>query len=76
MPYKRKIFKVLYILGASMVALSSCLYLAMLSNQYVSVGLEIIWLIYVLGNLLVVLFQVFVNFRYFWRFFKYTKYRI
>lgn len=72
LPYKRKIYRVLYIIGSSVVVLSSGLFLAIYQNPDHSIALEIIWLIYFLFIFIVTIFQLIINYRFFLQIIKYT----
>lgn len=72
LPYKRKIYRVLYIVSSFVVVLSSGLLLAINRNSKNSVALEIIWLLYFLFILIVTFFQLIINYQFFIQIIKYT----
>jgi len=72
LPYKRKIYRVLYIVGSLVVVLTSGLFLAVYRNPDYSVALEIVWLIYFLFVFIVTVFQLVINYQFFIQIIKYT----
>ena len=72
LPYKRKIYRVLYIIGSLVIVLTSGLFLAVYRNRDFSVALEIIWLIYFVFIFVVTVFQLIINYRFFIQITKYT----
>ncbi len=73
LPYKRRIYRFLYALGAGMLVVSSAVFLGMLQKENLAVGLEFVWLVYLLVGFVVTLVQLLANYQLFLHLFKYLK---